>query len=273
MHEAADTNNSQVVSFLLSKTSVDLNFQTSTGNTAAHLAAKKGHVAAFSALCSDEMQCVKVSLKNKSKQTVADVVKKLDDPKTAQNMREILATLEADQSKLSSAMTSKSSKSGKRAKEAELQKLIPASKGVDVFLSYSWTNSQFVDEIYGRLSEKSFHVWQDKHKIGPGDRLYAKLQEGVQNCKVFVPCLSTEYVNSDNCKSEFHLAKLWKKPIVPVILEPKLTRAWPPVCELAPLLAPLVYLPVVSGNKIDSREIDKLCRKVSSYEVDHSQIS
>ena len=117
----------------------------------------------------------------------------------------------------------------------------------------------------------------DRFRINPGDRLYDKLQEGVSNCKIFVPCLSAEYLNSDNCRSEFHLAKLWKKPIVPLILDRSLIERWPPTGELAPLLAPLVYLNVIRDNpsynsstchELDAKQLDKLCEKVISLETD-----
>ena len=155
-----------------------------------------------------------------------------------------------------------------------------ASRIDDVFLSYCWSQSELVEKIHARLSRKKFKVWMDKFRINPGDRLYDKLQEGISNCKVFVPCLSSEYIQSDNCKSEFHLAKLWKKPIVPLILDPSITEMWPPSGELAPLLAPLVYLKVLrdspapktqsqsTANELDPKQIDKLCEKVSSLETE-----
>ena len=271
MHEAADSDQSDVIQFLLAETSLLIDEQTSTGNTALHLAARKCNLNALSALCTQCKELPDLVLRNKNRQTVSDVLEA--HPKSneiAWKMKEIIRSLgpkfEPEKVKASS------SKSKNKAVSAGFDPgTSEVSKSVDVFLSYSWADGILVDQIYGKLTQKCFHVWQDKQKIGPGDNLYGKIQEGVQSCKVFVPCLTESYLNSANARSEFHLAKLWNKKIIPLILDRNLTKKWPPVSELAPLLAPLVYLVVTDDkNELILTEVGKLCSRISATEIDHS---
>ena len=210
-----------------------------------------------------------VSFKNKNEQTVGDILLSHAQTATAQKMLDLLQKLDKNPSNNKNQTSKKKSRDSVQIENET--KVDSLSKTVDIFLSYSWTDSKLVDEIYEKLTGKAFHVWQDKHKIGPGDNLYGKIQEGIQECKVFVPCLSLSYLSSENARSEFHLAKLWKKPIIPLIFDRELTKKWPPVSELAPLLAPLVYLLVINENNVlVNTEIDKLCTKIRAIEIDHS---
>ena len=109
----------------------------------------------------------------------------------------------------------------------------------DIFLSYCWTNSyiakeakqiasytgnQFADprRVKDELRKAGFNVWLDIERLRSANAsagMYEQLTNALKDAKVVVPCVSTEYANSPNCRMEFQFAmKSLGKPIVPIIV-------------------------------------------------------
>ncbi|RDD38987.1 hypothetical protein TrispH2_008615 [Trichoplax sp. H2] len=88
----------------------------------------------------------------------------------------------------------------------------------DVFLSYSWNNKDEVKKIKSYLEQQKWKVWIDDNRVAGGQDLDSVLSNGIEACKVFVPCLNRSYANSDNCYSELSHAKDLKKFIIPIVL-------------------------------------------------------
>ena len=62
----------------------------------------------------------------------------------------------------------------------------------DVFISYSRKDGQIAHELYEALKQKGLDVWYDRINLaGRGDEYMAKILDAIQNCKVFIPILTT----------------------------------------------------------------------------------
>ena len=74
----------------------------------------------------------------------------------------------------------------------------------DVFLSYSWGKGRLVQRRVMRFKnhlEKSYDVpiWMDTNQIEAGNQLSVEIEKGIRGCKVFVMCITSEYIVSENC--------------------------------------------------------------------------
>jgi hypothetical protein len=78
----------------------------------------------------------------------------------------------------------------------------------DVFVSYSWDNDKFADDLVGALrSEKpDIRIFRDREKLKTGDDLYLSLDSAVRGSVKFVPLYSPSYIKSNACMREFHTA-------------------------------------------------------------------
>lgn len=146
--------------------------------------------------------------------------------KTVENIKlnELLSTLKGHCEKISDL-----------ARDDELQ-----VKGkADVFLSYNWTNSYLakeakqISDIVGQqfsdprlvkqeLEKAGFKVWIDIERLrsaNAGAGMYEQLTNALKDAQVVIPCVSSEYANSANCRMEFQYAlKSLQKPIIPLIV-------------------------------------------------------
>ena len=72
----------------------------------------------------------------------------------------------------------------------------------DVFLSHSSKDKSIVQAIAERLRADGLRVWFDKWEIQPGDSIPAKIEEGLENSRVLVLCMSANAFGSDWAKLE-----------------------------------------------------------------------
>jgi serine/threonine protein kinase len=87
----------------------------------------------------------------------------------------------------------------------------------DLFFSHPWVNKPFLSHVHRLLVEAGFRVWYDK--IDMGANLIDSMSKGIQNSRVFLVCLSEDYINSKNCSFELGEAKKCNKPILAVLLD------------------------------------------------------
>lgn len=92
-----------------------------------------------------------------------------------------------------------------RIKEIEKKKFDSVERGVDVFISYSRSDSEIAEELYQKLSAQGKKVWFDKNNISIGGNFRNEIKEGIQNAKYFVPILSK---NVENERRESHYYRL-----------------------------------------------------------------
>lgn len=80
---------------------------------------------------------------------------------------------------------------------AELEKREETNRWInpnhcDVFISYSRKDGQIAKDLYESLLQKGLDVWYDRINLaGRGDKYMDKIMNAIQNCKVFIPVLTS----------------------------------------------------------------------------------
>jgi len=67
----------------------------------------------------------------------------------------------------------------------------------DVFLSHSTKDKAMVRPLAERLREDGLNVWFDEWMVKPGDSIARKIEEGLENSRVLVLCMSANAFGSD----------------------------------------------------------------------------
>lgn len=67
----------------------------------------------------------------------------------------------------------------------------------DVFLSHSTNDKPVVRELVTRLKKDGVRVWLDEEQVRPGDNILAKIEEGLEQSRVLVLCMSANAFGSD----------------------------------------------------------------------------
>jgi hypothetical protein len=67
----------------------------------------------------------------------------------------------------------------------------------DVFLSHSSKDKPVVLELAKRLRSDDVRVWLDEWEIKPGDSIPHKVEEGLENSRVLILCMSENAFGSD----------------------------------------------------------------------------
>ena len=60
----------------------------------------------------------------------------------------------------------------------------------DLFLSHSSKDKALVRPLTERLRDDGLRVWLDKWQIKPGDSILAKIEEGLEQSRLLVFCMS-----------------------------------------------------------------------------------
>lgn len=81
----------------------------------------------------------------------------------------------------------------------------------DVFLSYSSKDREVVHALAERLKKDGLRVWLDAWAIQPGDSIPLKIQQGLEQSRVLLMCMSPDYFASDWGRME-HLTLLFRDP-------------------------------------------------------------
>ena len=67
----------------------------------------------------------------------------------------------------------------------------------DVFLSHSAKDKPIVRDVAERLRKDGLRVWLDEWMLKPGDHVQAKIEEGLEQSRVLVLCMSANAFGSD----------------------------------------------------------------------------
>ncbi len=67
----------------------------------------------------------------------------------------------------------------------------------DVFLGHSAKDKAVVRRVAERLKRDALKVWFDEWEIKPGDNIPAKTEEGLEQSRVLVLCMSAHVFGSD----------------------------------------------------------------------------
>jgi len=120
-----------------------------------------------------------------------------------------------------------------------------------VFFSYAWADQPFVESLRLALKAKGLtHTFFDKEDILPGNPLFQRIGEGIDEAQVVLVCLSSAYVTRLNCNREIQLSACWGKRVIVLRLPTLAAGEYPPraprdyALAMAPLLAGTLYLDV-----------------------------
>lgn len=90
----------------------------------------------------------------------------------------------------------------------------------EIFLSYSHKNKDDINELYDILTKKyKLSLWKDTQSIRTGDDFREEIHHGILNAKIFLSCLSKDYIESKNCIKELKLANSLEKKCLLLVLE------------------------------------------------------
>jgi WD40 repeat protein len=108
----------------------------------------------------------------------------------------------------------------------------------DVFLSYSNKDKDVVHDLAERLSNDGVRVWLDVWVIQPGDSIPLKIQQGIEQSRTLLMCMSPHYFESEWGKLE-SLSLLFRDPtntqrrFIPILIAD---------CERPDIIAQFAYI-------------------------------
>ncbi|MBF0464958.1 MAG: TIR domain-containing protein [Nitrospirae bacterium] len=115
---------------------------------------------------------------------------------------------------------------GKTAKPVSLKELLEHTKKYDVFISHARKDKDTIEnEILRDLKTKGISYWIDHEKIGFGERIIEKIEEGLKDSKHIMPCLSENLGKSNWCRAEYEsvlydiFSKKTDKRVIPLRLD------------------------------------------------------
>lgn len=91
---------------------------------------------------------------------------------------------------------------------------------ISIFISYSRTNSDFVNRLEADLQARRFHTWVDRGRLEGGVNWLNTIQVAIDRCDVLLVVLSPEAMKSEYVLMEFRHAFHKKKLVVPLAYQP-----------------------------------------------------
>jgi hypothetical protein len=105
-----------------------------------------------------------------------------------------------------------------------------------VFISYNHSDSVFANRLYNGLQANGIRAWIDTESMLPGDNIYEKIQEGIQQNDKVLLCCSKPSLESGWVDSEINriLQKEWdlfkasgkKQVLIPLNLDNFMIQGW-----------------------------------------------
>jgi serine/threonine protein kinase len=87
-----------------------------------------------------------------------------------------------------------------------------------LFISYSRRDKTYAGQLFEHLGEGGFTVWIDSN-IEYGDTWFKEIDDAIKSCAAFLLIMTPESYQSEWVQKEILLAKRYKKPIFPLLLE------------------------------------------------------
>ena len=83
-----------------------------------------------------------------------------------------------------------------------LTKFSCPTEKADVFISYSRSDSAFVELLYNELTRRNLNVWYDKYNLTDGGKFMEEIKRAIRTAKYFIPVLSQ---NIEKEKDDVHV--------------------------------------------------------------------
>ncbi|HDN27771.1 MAG TPA: toll/interleukin-1 receptor domain-containing protein, partial [Thioploca sp.] len=88
---------------------------------------------------------------------------------------------------------------------------------LDVFISYSQTDSDFARKLNDALQENRKTVWFDQESIAVGVDFQQEIKRGIENCDNFLFIISPNAIQSPYCADEVEYAHQLNKRIITIL--------------------------------------------------------
>lgn len=114
----------------------------------------------------------------------------------------------------------------RKIQENEMTKFNKPEEDVDVFLSYSRSDSEIADKLYNALTMLGKKVWYDKYNLTDGVAFMDEIRKAIRSAKYFVPLLTPSIAQERNeshvYRNEWEVAievaiSMGRKYIIPVV--------------------------------------------------------
>src|SRR6266516_5455733 len=87
---------------------------------------------------------------------------------------------------------------------------------LSVFISYSRTDTDFVNRLDADLKTHGFRTWVDRGRLEGGDEWLDIIQQAIEDCDVLLVVLSPDAINSRFVKIEYRHAQREDKVVIPL---------------------------------------------------------
>lgn len=157
----------------------------------------------------------------------------------------------------------------------------------EIFISHTWTKDILGRDNHNRckllcdyLKKLGYSVWFDHYDMQ--SNIDNSIMLSINECKVFLVCLTMEYCNkinnavnnnliSDNCFKEWNYALYKKKIIIPVLMEPRMVETLNKNDGAIQMyLNTLIYLDI-SHDDYNSNDFDLLCKFLRKHSIYNTQ--
>ena len=91
-----------------------------------------------------------------------------------------------------------------------------AGTPLSIFISYSRTDSEFVDRLEADLKARNFYTWVDRLKLEGGQNFRSEIQKAIDHCQIMLVVLSPEAMASKYVRQEYEYADSRDKHIIPL---------------------------------------------------------
>jgi hypothetical protein len=108
-------------------------------------------------------------------------------------------------------------------------------KPIKIFITYSHSDSSFARKLHADLRASGLQLFFDGESIKGGDRIAEKISEGLAECDVYIPILSSQALKSPWCTDEINAAlalsnnpdRKGRPKIISVLVEDCRSAMWP----------------------------------------------
>src|SRR5947208_5079277 len=89
-----------------------------------------------------------------------------------------------------------------------------------VFISYSRTDTAFVDRLEADLQARNFRTWVDRGRLEGGEEWLDVIENAIKKCQVLLVVLTPEAVKSKFVRKEYRYAEHKGKFVIPLQYRP-----------------------------------------------------
>lgn len=97
----------------------------------------------------------------------------------------------------------------KKLRENELTRYDRPVEGVDVFISYSRSDTEIAEKLYEELSNQGLHVWYDKKNITDGGKFMDEIHRAINTCRYFIPIISQNIADEKDDRHVYRQEWKW----------------------------------------------------------------